>query len=209
MIFHNDNREITEGVSLRAQRGRSHPDCAQTAARPRALDDGLWLRASNFGGHTQDQRHRPCPYAVASYPYRQIPLERPETPARLDRIYGHCFSHAFLLKQSRTATGGAATSRGLGRSNKRANKPALYLTYKRIHIEAAPRQETACVFDAVDSRRLDTDVFKTGSGKLRHVLVVTQGSCDTAYPKLHVFLNCIRNKTPDNNVGYGQSDRRV
>src|SRR5260370_1292970 len=53
--------------SLRAQRGRSDLDCAQTAARPRALDDGLWLRAANFGGHTaQDQRHRPRPYAVAS-----------------------------------------------------------------------------------------------------------------------------------------------
>src|SRR6201987_1181406 len=53
--------------SLRAQRGRSDLDCAQTATRPRALDDGLWLRASNFGSHTaRDQRHRPCPYAVAS-----------------------------------------------------------------------------------------------------------------------------------------------
>src|SRR5277367_918393 len=53
--------------SLRAQRDRSDLDCAQTAARPRALDDGLWLRAANFGGHTtQDQRHRPRPYAVAS-----------------------------------------------------------------------------------------------------------------------------------------------
>src|SRR6201982_2829455 len=53
--------------SLRAQRGRSDLDCAQTAARPGALDDGLWLRAANFGGDTaQDQRHRPRPYAVAS-----------------------------------------------------------------------------------------------------------------------------------------------
>src|SRR6201998_1642091 len=35
--------------------------------RPRALNDGLWLRAAHFGGHTaQDQRHRPSPYAVAS-----------------------------------------------------------------------------------------------------------------------------------------------
>src|SRR5258705_6325559 len=56
-----------EVSSLRAQRGRSDLDCAQTAARPGALDDGLWLRAANFGGHTaQDQRHRPRPYAVAS-----------------------------------------------------------------------------------------------------------------------------------------------
>src|SRR4029077_869861 len=53
--------------SLRAQRGRSDLDCAQTATRPRALNDGLWLRAANFGGHTaQDQRYRPRPYAVAS-----------------------------------------------------------------------------------------------------------------------------------------------
>src|ERR1700688_791492 len=53
--------------SLRAQRGRSDLDGAQTTARPRALNDGLWLRAANFGGHTaQDQRHRPRPYAVAS-----------------------------------------------------------------------------------------------------------------------------------------------
>src|ERR1700719_2600499 len=53
--------------SRRAQRGRSDLDCAQTAAGPGALDDGLWLRAANFGGHTaQDQRHRPRPYAVAS-----------------------------------------------------------------------------------------------------------------------------------------------
>src|ERR1700694_3442545 len=36
--------------SLRAQRGRSDLDGAQTTARPRALDDGLWLRAANFGG---------------------------------------------------------------------------------------------------------------------------------------------------------------
>ena len=42
-------------------------DCAQTATPPGALDDRLWLRAANFGGHTaQDQRHRPRPYAVAS-----------------------------------------------------------------------------------------------------------------------------------------------
>src|SRR6266436_5832057 len=48
--------------SLRAQRGRSDLDCAQTAARSGALDDGLWLRTANFGGHTaQDQRHRPRP----------------------------------------------------------------------------------------------------------------------------------------------------
>jgi len=33
--------------SLRAQWGRSDLDCAQTAARPRALNDGLWLRASS------------------------------------------------------------------------------------------------------------------------------------------------------------------
>jgi hypothetical protein len=38
--------------SLRAQRDRSDLDCAQTAARPRALNDGLWLRTANFGGHT-------------------------------------------------------------------------------------------------------------------------------------------------------------
>src|SRR6516225_6678985 len=53
--------------SLRAQRGRSDLDGAPTAARPGALNDGLWLWAANFGGHTaQDQRHRPRPYAAAS-----------------------------------------------------------------------------------------------------------------------------------------------
>src|ERR1700681_4456464 len=38
--------------SLRAQRGRSDLDCAQTAAGPGALDDDLCLRAANFGGDT-------------------------------------------------------------------------------------------------------------------------------------------------------------
>ena len=64
------------GGSLRAQRGRSDLDGVQTAARPGAFNDGLWLRAANFGGHTaQDQRHRPPPVCSCEYETARAPRD--------------------------------------------------------------------------------------------------------------------------------------
>jgi C4-dicarboxylate-specific signal transduction histidine kinase len=63
----NLNEVIADVLRLVRADAIAHGDCAQTAARPGALDDGLLLWAANFGGHTtQDQRNRPRPYAVAS-----------------------------------------------------------------------------------------------------------------------------------------------
>jgi site-specific recombinase XerD len=41
-------KRATRRAEVYAQRDRSDLDCAQTAARPRAFNDGLWLRAAKI-----------------------------------------------------------------------------------------------------------------------------------------------------------------
>jgi hypothetical protein len=64
------------------------------------------------------------------------------------------------------ATGGAAPSSGLAGSNKGTDEFAFHFCHQRIHVKTPPRQEVACVFDAVNPCGLDTDVFETRTGKL-------------------------------------------
>jgi len=102
--------------SLRAQRGRSDLDCAQTAARPRALNDGLWLRAANFGGHTaQDQRHRPRPYAVASTRRQGSQGTRTANPRPQPTIYGSRCSLSFVSEVCVCPRGSANSQRNESR----------------------------------------------------------------------------------------------
>src|ERR1700693_4452098 len=48
----------------------------------------------------------------------------------------------------------------------------------------------------------------SASAAICHVFVVAQRSGDTAYPKLHLFLDRIRHMTPDNNIGDGKAPAR-
>jgi hypothetical protein len=134
--------------------------------------------------------------AMAIFPFANFSamIPEPTTAARRKAVPRHSATtrRGRVIKEKEflgAAAGGAASSRGLGRSKKGADELAFHLSGQRTHVEAPHRQEAASVFDAVNPRGLDTDIFKTGSGKLCHVFVGAQGSGDTTYPKLHVLLN--------------------
>src|SRR6476620_6195915 len=86
---------------------------------------------------------------------------------------------------SGTATWSAARHRcRFFRADEGADELSFRFFSQRSDIESLTGQESPRVLDAVNSRRLDIDIVKSGFGEFCYVVVITQGTRHAANPQL-------------------------
>src|SRR4029078_13104076 len=86
------------------------------------------------------------------------------------------------MKPSGTAAR-SATALRLRRPNKSTHEFTVDVGRNRIDIDSLARQKGACIFDVINTRRLDGDVFKTSSGEFRLVFVLFERTRDATDPQ--------------------------
>src|ERR1700694_604603 len=94
------------------------------------------------------------------------------------------------------------------RAHKCAHELFIDLRCDRVHVNARRREELSSVLDAIDSRRLDLDLLKSGGGQLPAIFIFFQSSGDATDPCQHTLTHFRRHLAARDHVGNSELSAR-
>ena len=93
----------------------------------------------------------------------------------------------------------------LDRADEGAHELAVDLRSDGIDIDALAGEKFAGIFDVIDSRRFDVNLFETGGGRFGAIFVFFQRARDTTNPQQNILADFGQDFAARDHIGDGKT----